>query len=210
MVSAFIGVRPNGRRILRGSLGRALVVVWFIRSRWIHFGVPLGSLGSSGVAGLIGARPGDRRVRPGSLGSLGHTLGVVGFVRGRWVLWGALRGFVRGRKVHYVTPWRSTGSSSVDDFIAVRPSGRRVLQGSLGSLVSALGVVGFTGVAGCIEVGLGFIRCRCVHWGAPWGSSISYGIAGLIGVHPDGRRVLPGSQGSFGCSLKVVTVRCVH
>ena len=37
---------------------------------------------SSSVAGLIGVRPGVRRVNPGSLGSLGCKLVVVGFNRG--------------------------------------------------------------------------------------------------------------------------------
>ena len=53
----------------------------------------------------------------------------------------------------------------------VRPGGRRVHPGSLGSLGRALGVVGF-------------IRGNWVNWGAPWGSSDSSGVTGLTGVRP--------------------------
>ena len=79
--AGFIGVRPGGRRIVRG--------------RWVLWGALMVSSGSLGVAGFIGVRPGARRVRSvlgslechrgrsGLLGSFRCTLGFVGFVRGR-------------------------------------------------------------------------------------------------------------------------------
>ena len=50
-------------------------------------------------------------------------------------------------------------------------------------------------------------------WGAPWGSSGSFGVAGFIGVRHRGLRVLSGSLGSLGCALGVMgfdQVRGVH
>ena len=77
----------------------------------------------------------------------------------------------------------------------MRPRGRRV---SLGSLGCTLGVVEFTAVVGFIEVrhptslrplgnALGVVWFVSGHRGAPWGSSGSSGVSGLIGVHPWGR-----------------------
>ena len=80
----------------------------------------------------------------------------------------------------------------------MRPGGRQVHPGSLGSLMCALGVVGF-------------IRGRWVHWGAPWGrriypgsldsmvcalgSSGSSAVVRFTGMRPERRRVHPGSLG---------------
>ena len=109
-----IGVRPEVRRVRSGSmdslwcaladvrigsLGCALGVVGFVRSRCIHLGV---LWGKSGVAGLIGVCPGDIMIvrstpwcssrsfkNSGFIGSFGvaalfsWTLGVVKFVPGR-------------------------------------------------------------------------------------------------------------------------------
>ena len=61
----------------------------------------------------------------------------------------------------------------------MRPGGRRDLPESLGSLVWALGAVGF-------------IRGRRVHWGAPRGSSCSPDVAGFTGVRFGGLWVYPG------------------
>ena len=76
-------------------------------------------------------------------------------------------GFVRGLRVHWVTPCSSFG---VAGLIALHPEGCRFLSRSLGSLVRALRVVGF-------------VR---VHWGMPWVSSGSLGVAVFIGVRPWG------------------------
>ena len=87
-----------------------------------------------------------------------------------WVFefhWGAPWGR-RGRCVHWVALWGSSGSFGVTGFIVVRPSGlsgsfritgfigvrpgnRWIRSGSLGSLGCALGVVGF-------------VRGLSVHW----------------------------------------------
>ena len=48
-------------------------------------------------------------------GSLDCTVAVVGFIRGRWVHWG--------------TPWVSFGLSGVAGLIRVKPGGRRVHLG---------------------------------------------------------------------------------
>ena len=123
-------------------------------------------------------------------------------MRGRCVLWGA--------------PWESSGSS----WAIVLDLGIVVFLESLGPLWCALRFVGYVrvclvqwvtplgrqgslGSLWCaIEVD-GFIRGRWSVWGAPWVSSGSSGITDLIGVHPAGRPVRPGS---FGCILGVVWV----
>ena len=80
------------------SLPCAEVVIGFIGYilvRCVHSCAPMGSLGSSGVAGFTLVHS---RCHPGWLGSLGCTLGVVGFIRvrtrvcplGRWVHSGTL------------------------------------------------------------------------------------------------------------------------
>ena len=43
-------------------------VVWFMQDRWVHWSAPWVSSGSSGVAGVIGVRPGGGGVHPGPLG----------------------------------------------------------------------------------------------------------------------------------------------
>ena len=102
------------------------------------------------VVGFTRVRP-RVWVHPVSLGSLrldvvelgwvhsGFSLGVVVFIRGRWVYSGS--------------PWGSLGSSGVTgfnqvrhrvvEFTRVRPAGRTVHAGSLGSLGIDLGVVRF-------------------------------------------------------------------
>ena len=64
----------------------------------------------------------------------------------------------------------------------VRPKGRRIHSGSLGSLWCAL-----------VDVGLN--RGLSVHWGAPWGSSGSFGVFSEEPL---------GSSGSFVIFLGVV------
>ena len=51
---------------------------------------------------------------------------------------------------------------------------------------------------------VGFIRGSWVHWGAPWWSSGSFRVAGLIGVFAEGHPVYHVTLGSFGCVLWVV------
>ena len=140
----------------------ALVVVGFIQCRWVHCGASRGSSGLTGIARLIGVRPGGRRIHPGSLGC---ALVVAGFIWGRWVHWGmpwessrssgnvgfigvrlggrrdhpwtlgcalGFVGFVRGRWGYWSASWGSTGSSGVACFIGVRPVGSRVPSETLG------------------------------------------------------------------------------
>ena len=81
-VAVFIGVRPGGCRLRwgwLGSLGCSLVVIGFVRGRWVHFvGVvcfvrlnwvhwcaPWVWLGSFSVSGFLGVRPGILRDRSG-------------------------------------------------------------------------------------------------------------------------------------------------
>ena len=140
------------RSVWLGLLGYTQGVVGFARGRSTHWGVPWGSSGSFGVPGFIrkrpggrrvrlrslrfiGVRPGGGRVRLGSLRSLGCALVVVGFVRGRWI--------------HWVSPWCMSGSLGVPWFIGVRPGGRRVRSGTLGYAL------------GDIE----FVRDRWDYWG---------------------------------------------
>ena len=150
-VVEFTWVRPGCRCVdMRslGSLGFTLGVVGSFRFGWVYSGSPLGSLGSSGVAGFTQVGPGSPAVHAESQGSLRFPLGVVGFILGRWV--------------HSVSPWGSLCSFGITGitrvclgdvrFTWVRPGGRCVHPGSLGSLVFALGVVGF-------------IWCRWVHAG---------------------------------------------
>ena len=130
-------MRPRGRRVRWGSLGSlgwALVVIGFVRGRWVHCAAPFGvvcfvlgnwvrwgeSLGSFGDARFFGVRPGCRGVRSGSMGSLGCALLVAFFFQGRWV--------------HWVAHLGSSGSFGVAGFIGVRPGGRRVRSGTLDSL----------------------------------------------------------------------------
>ena len=54
-----------------GSLGFALGVVGFIRSRWVQSGSPLWSWGPFAVVGFTVVRTGGRWVHPGWLGSSG-------------------------------------------------------------------------------------------------------------------------------------------
>ena len=179
------------------SFGCALGVNWFSQGRWVRWGVPCESLGSYGVVrfalGVIWFIL-DIWVHSRSLGSLGCNLWGVRF---RWVH----RGVV-GVWVHWGAPWVSSGSLGFVRFIAVRPAGRRIHAGSLGSLWRTLGVVVY-------------IRVGWVHWGAPWGWSDSVLFGGFIVVCPVvrsgsldsvqcGRRVRTGSLGSVACVLGVV------
>ena len=63
---------------------------------------------------------------------------------------------------------------------------------------------GSSEAAGVRPGGLGFIRDRWIHWGAPFSLSGSPGVTGFIRVRPVGRRVLPGSLHSLECALGVV------
>ena len=72
--------------------------------------------------------PEGRLGNQGSLYSLGCTLGIVGFIRGRWV--------------HRGAPWVSSSSSRVAGFIGVRPEGRSIHPGLLGSSRYTLRVAG--------------------------------------------------------------------
>ena len=95
------------------------------------------------------------------------------------------------------------GSSGVVGFTRVRPGGRRVHPGSLGSLTCALRFVGFiwrrwlyscalSSIVCALGV-VGFIRGRWIHSGVPWGSIGSSAVVGFTRVRPEGRRVHPGS-----------------
>ena len=60
---------PWGYLVHPGSLGSlrfALGVAGFFRAGWVDTGSPLGSMGSSGVVGFTGVRPGGRWVHSGS------------------------------------------------------------------------------------------------------------------------------------------------
>ena len=69
-----------------GSFGRVLVVIGFIRVRWVRSGTPLGLFR---FYGFIRDRPGGRRVNLGSLCSFGRALEVNWFIRFRWIHSGA-------------------------------------------------------------------------------------------------------------------------
>ena len=61
--------------------------------------------------------------------------------------------------------------------------------------------------SGLLEFTLGivrFVRGRWVHWGAPCGTSGSFGVVEFIGVRSGGRRVRSGSLDSYLCALGVV------
>ena len=111
--------------------------------------------------GFTQVRPGCCRVHSGWLGSGGCALGVVGFMRDRWVhdgaSWGSSGSF--GCSLgHSGVPWGWSGSLVVVGFTRLRPVGRRVHSGSLGSLGYVLGVVSA-------------IRGRWVDSDGPWGFS---------------------------------------
>ena len=133
-------------------------------------------------------RPGDRRVHPRSLGLLVSALGFVGLIRGRRVHWGSPWGslcvceftgvrpgvvrFIGHRWFHWGVPWGSSGSSGVEGFSGVGCGGRRVHPGWLGAL-------------GCVRCG-------------------SSEFAGFAGLRPWGSRDHPASLVSLGCALCVV------
>ena len=129
-------------------MGCALLVAVFFPGRWVHSVAHWRSLGD---AGFIEVQPGGRRVRSGTLDSLGSALGLVRLVRGRCV--------------HLVGPWGSSGSFLVAGFIGVCRGGPWNVRGGW------------------------------VHWDTPWGSSGSFGVAEFIAVRPGGRRVLSVSLG---------------
>ena len=77
----FTRIRLRGGRVHPGSfgsLGFALGVIGFIRSRWVHSGSPLWSWGPFAVVGFTVVRTGGRWVHPGWLGSLGFALVLLG------------------------------------------------------------------------------------------------------------------------------------
>ena len=130
-VTGLIGVRPGNRWVRSWSLG-------ILRCA-------LGTSGSFWIAVFIRVRPVGCPLRSGSLGSLGWALVVIGFVGGCCVDCGAPFGvvcFVRGNWVNGGSPWESLGSFGSVRFIGLGPGGHRVRSGSLGSLGSAIGVVG--------------------------------------------------------------------
>ena len=131
----------------------------FVRGRWVHWSAPLG-----------------RRVRSRLLGAFGCALGDVRFVQCDLVHWGA--------------PWFSSGSLGISGFIGKRPGFRTVRSGSLGSLGSALGYVRFVRGRRIHWLGVvGLVRGHWVNFGGLLVSSGSAGVAGYIGMRPEGRRV---------------------
>ena len=135
-VVGFTGVRPG--------------VFGFIQGRWLPWGSPWESLGSSGVVGFAGFRPGGHWVPPWSLCSLGFAQGVVGFA-------GVCPG---GRRVHP----RSLGSLGFALRVVgfIRGGwvwGRRVHRGSLSSLGFALGVVAHTCRGFALQCFSFYIKC---------------------------------------------------
>ena len=174
-------------------------------------------------------RTGGRRSRLGSLSSFGCALGVVARSLG---LLGCTLG-VSGVAVFIGVRPRGRWVHPSARYIGVRLSDCRVHPGPIGagSLGCALGVVEFirghwrasscvtgfigvrtgsSGVAQFIGVYLGvvgFVRGRWVHWGAQWGLSGPFGVAGFIGPSVVGfvRGALSGfSLISFECALRVV------
>ena len=144
-----------------------------------------------------------RWVHPGSLDSRGCGLWFEGYI---------LRGWVHsGARCVYLC------SSGVVRFSRVRPKGCWVHPWPLGSLVYALGVVGF--IQGGTRVQPGCRRGVWLHTGAPWGSLGLSGVVGVTRLHHGGRssscavgftrvrasglRVHPGLLGSLGCALDV-------
>ena len=88
----------------------------------------------------------------------------------------------------------------------MHPWGRRVHPGSLDTLGCALGVVGF--IRGSLRCALGFVGSSnvcLVHWGSPWGSSVSSGVAWLVSVRPWSRHSV-----HWECALGVVLFIRVH
>ena len=185
-------------------------IVGFVRGRWVHWDTPQGS-----------------RVHPVSLDCKGCTLGVRPLPL---VSLGCALVFVRFVWVYWCAPLVSSGSSVVAGFIRVHPRCHWV---SLGSLGCALRVVGFTAVAGFIEVrpeggrghpgSLCSLECALVvvrfvqgYWGEPWESSGS----SRIGVCRRGRRFVRGrwvhwgvpwgSSGSVGFVRMRLWVHRVH
>ena len=87
----------------------------------------------------------------------------------------------------------------------VRPGGRWVYPGALGSLGFAVGVVGSVVRFTLVPLGVvGFIRGLLVHLRSIWGSLFSSTDIGFTGVCPGGRWIHPGTLGSLGFSLVIV------
>ena len=156
--------------------GRRLVLCCgYVRDRWVHWGAHWECSGSFGVAGFIRFLPGGRRVRLGSLGSFWRSRsGSLGSL-GRTL---AVVGFVWDRWVHFGAPVRGRW---------VHWGAHRVRSGSLGSLW-------------CV---LRDRRLRLVHWGEPWESLGSFGVALVIRVRPC-RRVRSAPLGLLESALEVV------
>ena len=208
----FIGLHSGSRRVLSCSLrsfGRALVSFGFdafILPRCESHRVHSGSFGSFGlcsksylgrallVVGFIRERSWDRRVLWDSW--VMRAFGVVGFIRFIRVRPEDCRvhscSFRLGcRRVHLGSFRRvavSTVSFGFIGFTRARPSGRRGLSGTLGSLGLALGssgTFGFfracigghlfpLGAFGSFRRTLGIVRCIRVHSGTPWVLSILF------------------------------------
>ena len=157
---------------------------------YTHYDSIVRPWGLSGSSGVVGVRPGGRRVHPVSLGALwvSSYSSVV-----TWFNW--VRPWCR--RVHLVSLGSLGCAQGVVGFIqshwyiGVQPGSRRVHPGSLGSLGCALGV----------------LRFILVHLSAPRGSSGlsgvlgSSGVAVCTGVRPERRRV---QLGSLRCAQGVV------
>ena len=126
-----------------------------------------------------------RRVRSASLGSLRCALGVVGYVRGRWV--------------HRVALWVSSGSFGVAGFIRVRPGEVGFFRGRSVYWSAPWGSSGLFGVSGYIGKRVGFVRSRWVHCGAPF---VVVGFGQGHWIHWGDPWVRSGSFGSLEHALK--------
>ena len=200
-----------------------MCAVRFIQGRWVNLGVPLESMGSSGVVALTCVRPWGRWVNLGVLLESMGSSGVVTFTRvlpgSRWVHPGLLGSLARVL-------------GFIDRLVGVtraRPGCHWVLQRAFASLARALGVDpgSFASLACALGV-IVFIRChwvhlhtpprgRCVHLGslssftrpkgvirgrwvqlrASWGSLCSSFVVGFTRACPGGRWVHPESLGSL-------------
>ena len=142
-IVGFTRVCPWGHWVnpwLFGSLGFALVIIGFMRGRWIHLRSRWLLLGSSGVVGItrVPAR-------------------VVGFIRGRWVRWGSrwgslsLFGVVAFTRVRAGGRWVHSGSLGSSGCRWVRSGSPLGLLGSLYRWLDSCAVIGFIWVrtGGC-------------------------------------------------------------
>ena len=152
--------------------------------------------GLSGVTGFTGVRPGCRWIYPRLLSSIRCAMVLVDHP---WLLDSlgytlVAVGFIKGRRVHWSTPWGPSGSSGVAGFTGVRPGGRLVHPLSFG----------------CAVVIVWFIRGGWIHWSAPWGSSGSSGSLGTLWCVLEIVVFIQGSWFHWGCALGVIGFIRVH